>query len=337
MHFVIPELLYALWGVVPLILFFIWAGRRRNRLLERFASPTVIKELTLSVNVDRARWKAGLIVGVYVCAVLALARPQWGFEWQEIKRQGLDIIFVIDTSKSMLTQDIKPSRLERTRLGVKDFVKRLKGDRVGIVAFAGQAFLVCPLTIDYNGFILSLDDLNTGTIPLGGTDLAAALQEAFREYDTTPAKYKVVIIFTDGENLVGDPLAMARRAKEQGIKIYCVGVGTAEGELIQLPDEKGGSQFLKDEQGNFVKSRLNETLLQKIAEASGGGYIRAGGADMGLDALYDRELSHFERRDFEQKREKQFIDRFQFPLGLAVILLLVDTCLTRRRRLSHDR
>ncbi|MDZ4241675.1 MAG: VWA domain-containing protein, partial [Candidatus Omnitrophota bacterium] len=256
---------------------------------------------------------------------------QWGFELQEVKRQGIDILLAIDVSKSMLTEDVKPNRLERTKLAVKDLIKKLKGDRIGLIGFAGDAFLFCPLTVDYGGFLLSLEDLDVTSVPRGGTNLSQAMSEALKEYENVPAKYKAVVIVTDGENLEGDPLAMARRAKEKGIKVYCVGIGTKEGDLVRVQDMVGGHEFLKDENGNFVKSRLNEDLLQKVALATGGMYVRASGAQFGLDMIYDRELAKMERRDLETRVEKKYFDRFQVPLALALVLLVWETCLVPRK------
>lgn len=272
-----------------------------------------------------------MLTGAFAFSVLALARPQLGFQWQEVKRQGLDILIAIDTSRSMLTQDVKPNRLERTKLAVHDLIKKLKGDRIGLIAFAGDAFMVCPLTVDYGGFLLSLNDLSAATVPRGGTNVSQAIAEALRSYDNVPNKYKVVILITDGDNLEGDPLAQARRAKEAGVRIYSVGIGTQEGELIQVINEEGAAEFLKDRDGHFVKSRLNEKLLQEIALSTAGVYVRAGGAAFGLDVIYDQELSRLERRDIEDRKEKRYYDRFQIPLAMAFLLLFIETCLARQK------
>ena len=272
-----------------------------------------------------------MILGTTFFSITALTRPQWGYEWQEVKHQGLDIIVVIDTSKSMLTQDVRPNRLERTKLAVKDLLKKLTGDRIGLVAFAGDAFLVCPLTIDYNGFLLSLNDMDVYSIPRGGTNIGRALEEALAGFEHIPNKYKSIILITDGDNLEGDPLSAAAKAKEKNIKIYTIGIGTKEGELIGVPDEGGQWQFLKDAQGQFVKSRLNENLLQKIALETGGGYVKSSGAQFGLDLIYDQELSKLEKREIESKTQRKYYERFQIPLAVAIILLATETCLPARK------
>lgn len=326
------EVLHWLWSIVILAGFLFWAIKRKQSVLRLFASKDIIKEIANSCSDRMAIIRSVLIVCVFCLSIIALARPQWGFEWQEIKRKGLDILIVVDTSKSMLTRDVKPNRLERTKLAVKDLLKKLKGDRIGLIAFSGSAFLVCPLTVDYGGFLLSLEGLSTKSIPRGGTNLSSAIKEAIKEYDNTPSKYKAVIIVTDGENLEGDPIVWAKKAKEEGIKICCVGIGTREGELIQVEDVFGQKEFLKDEKGNFVKSRLNEQLLQKIALSTEGVYVRASGVQFGLDLIYEKELSKLEKREIESKIEQKYFERFQWPLSFALFLLIIETCLPMRKR-----
>lgn len=324
MRFAHPEYLLWLWTTVPLGLFLFWAFRRKQKLLENMASADLLKEMNVEISRRRYAVRFAFLFFAAAFSLLALARPQWGYEWQEVQRKGLDIIVVIDTSRSMLTQDVRPNRLERTKLAVKDLLKNLKGDRIGLIAFAGEAFMVCPLTVDYDGFRLSLEDLDTDSIPLGGTNISAAVGEAIRGYDEVESKHKAVVILTDGENLQGDPLAAARAAKEKGVRIYCVGIGTREGELIRIARPSGEQEFLKDETGNFVKSRLNEKLLQEIALSTGGAYVRASGAEFGLDLIYEQELSKLERREIESQMEKRYHERFQFPLAAAFLFLVLE-------------
>jgi len=324
MRFEHPEYFLWLWLAVPLGLFLFWAFQRRKRLLQNLASAELLKAMDVQTNRRLHMIRAVLLFFTVMFALFALARPQWGYEWQEVKRKGLDIMLVMDTSRSMLTQDVRPNRLERTKLAVKDLLKRLKGDRIGLVAFSGEAFMVCPLTVDYDGFRLSLEDIDTRSIPLGGTNLSEAINEAVREYDEVESKHKAVIILTDGENLQGDPLSAARAAKEKGVRIYCVGIGTREGELIRIRQPSGQQEFLKDEAGNFVKSRLNENLLQEIALTTGGAYVRAAGAEFGLGLIYEQELSRLERREIESQMEKRYHERFQIPLAVAFLFLILE-------------
>ncbi len=331
MHFAEPVMFHGLWAVIPAAIFLFWVAHRRGRILERFVENKLLAEVIPGMSAKRFFWKNILLIGVFIFSVFALARPQWGFEWQEVKRRGLDILMVVDTSKSMLTADVKPNRLERTKLAIQDLLKKLKGDRVGLIAFAGDAFMICPLTVDYAGFMLSLNDLDVKTVGRGGTNLSRAIEEAIRGYNVTRSEYKAIILVTDGEETEGDVLAAARKAKDKGIRVYCIGIGTPEGELIQISNDSGEKEFLKDNSGNFVKSRLNESLLQQIALTTSGMYVRSSGAEFGLDFIYEHELSHLEKRDIEQKMKKHYHERFQIPLTVAFILLLLETCLPTRK------
>lgn len=334
MKFATPENFLWLWAVIPLFAFLLWAVRHRRSMLGRFSQQKLFAEITKSYDPKRYRLKAVFLIFVFVFSIFALARPQWGYETREIKRRGTDILLVVDVSRSMLTKDVKPSRLERTKLAIRDLIKKLKGDRIGLVAFAGDAFLTCPLTVDYSGFLLNLEDLGPGIVPRGGTNIAAALRESLKEYEAAGTKYKAVVIITDGENLEEDPMPLVDKAKEKGIKVFSIGVGTQEGELIQVESENGSTDFLKDNQGNFVKSRLNEGLLQKIALTTGGLYVRSSGTQFGLELIYDQEISKFEKKDFQVRSEKRYFERFQFPLALALLFLALEMVIPLRRRVG---
>ncbi len=332
MRFAQPNYFFWFWIVAALVIFLIWAWRKRNRDLQRFAQSASLSEILSAVDVKKKFIKQGLEVFALIFIVFALVRPQWGFQWREIKRQGLDILIALDTSKSMLATDVKPNRLERSKLAVKDLVRKLRGDRIGLIAFSGTAFLQCPLTVDYNGFLLSLDDVKIDTIPRGGTNLSAAIQTAVESYKGGQKKHKVLVIITDGENHEGDPLAQAKRAAKEGLKIFCIGIGTSEGELIQYVDADGKKVFLKDKEGNVVKSRLNEEILQQVALASGAAYVRSSGAEFGLDLIYKEKLSSLERREFKSQMVQHFHERFQMPLAIALLLLAVELCVSERKR-----
>jgi Ca-activated chloride channel family protein len=324
MRFEYPELLNGLWTILPLAAFLWWGQRQKQRMLHRLAAAHLLAQIVPTYS-SRKTWLASVaIILVFFFSILALARPQWGFEIQEIKRRGLDIILVIDTSRSMLTRDVAPNRLERTKLAVKELLTKLRGDRVGIVAFAGSAFMVCPLTVDYGIVQQGLEELDTDVIARGGTNLEEAMKVAMQDYDNTPSRYKAMIILTDGEGHEGQPLNAAKAAKQKGIKIYSVGIGTREGELINVTDEKGEASYLKDAQGNTIKSRLNESLLQDIALNTGGIYVRAAGAQLGLDLIYEKDLAHWEARELANQSHKRYHERFQIPLGLALACLLVS-------------
>ena len=324
MRFAEPYFLYSIAAAGILIGFYGWSFIRRRRILRKVADPRLLPELMVSVDVAKQKLKAGmLIVGIVFC-FCALLRPQWGFHWEELKRKGLDIVVAVDTSKSMLAEDIKPNRLERAKLALRDFTKNLRGDRIGLIAFAGSAFLQCPLTYDYGGFLLSLDSLDVTTIPQGGTSLSSALREALRSYEGGQKKHKVLVIITDGEDHEGDPLKVAEDARKEGITVFCIGIGTREGELISLATGSGQKEFLKDRVGNVVKSRLDEVTLQKIALMTMGSYVRSTSAEFGLELLYKEKFSKMEKREIKGAMNKQHEERFQIPLAFALLFFLVE-------------
>lgn len=333
MRFANVEMIHLFWAVCGMAVFLFWRRHKKILVREKFVEKKLLPEIAASLESCREVQKIILLILAGGFCVLALMRPQWGFEWQEIKRQGLDILVAIDTSKSMLTDDVKPNRLERSKLAVKDLVKKLHGDRIGLIAFSGSGFLVCPLTVDYNGFLLTLDDVSTDTIPQGGTCLASAVREAIKSYKDAPGKYKAMIIITDGEDLEGGVEKVAKEALGEGVKIFCIGIGTKKGELIRVKNRLGEHEFLKDKSGNFVKSRLNEKLLEEIAIITGGAYIHASGARFGLDLIYDQRLSKMEKHEIETKMEKRYYERFQIPLAIAFVLLCWETLLAVRKKI----
>lgn len=208
-----------------LAIFYSMALLRRRKLMDRFAARSLDISIASSASTARKVIRILMTGTAFLLCTVALARPQWGFIWEETKRTGIDMLIAVDVSKSMLATDVKPNRLERSKYAIKDLMKKLNGDRIGLIAFAGTAFLQCPLTIDYNGFMLTLDDLTTSTIPRGGTAITAAIREAMDVFKGPEKKYKVMVIITDGEDLEGDAAAAAKQAAALGIKIYCVGVG----------------------------------------------------------------------------------------------------------------
>ncbi|MCI5212397.1 MAG: VWA domain-containing protein, partial [Candidatus Electrothrix sp. ATG2] len=259
----------------------------------------------------------------------ALARPQYGERWIEVRRKGIDILIGVDVSRSMLVQDIKPSRLGRAKLAVRDFVAKLEGDRVGLLPFAGTAFLMCPLTTDYEAFNASLDTLDVGSIPKGGTDIGTAIRQG-GEILSNEANHKILVLVTDGEDLSEDALKAAEEAREQQMTVYTIGVGTPEGELIPAAEGQVG-RFVKDQQGNFITSKLDEQTLTTLAETTGGLYVPLGSMGQGFDTIYERKLSLVPEEEHGQRRRKIPIERFSWPLGAAILLLSLDFLFSGRR------
>ncbi len=272
-----------------------------------------------------------MVVAGVTLLVVSFARPQLGYRWEEVHRRGVDLLFAVDTSRSMLTRDMKPNRLERAKLAVRDLVERFPDDRVGLVAFAGTAFLQTPLTLDHAIFEQSLDALDTSVIPLGGTNVSSAIEVANKALSDEQHK-KVLVLLTDGEDLQGDALAAAEKAGKAGLVIYSVGVGTARGELVPVASSDGQTQFVRDEQGGLVTSHLDEALLRRIAQATGGVYRPLGESGMGLESLYKEDLSALPQSDLSARSQKVPIERYQWPLGAALLLLGIEPLVSERRR-----
>jgi Ca-activated chloride channel family protein len=344
MNWANPYYLLLLGLPLMLVWFYLWAWRQSDRDLERLISKELIsKVVDFSGRKVQKRQSVGRLVGI-TFLIIALTGPRWGYRWQETKQRGLEIIFAIDTSRSMLATDIRPNRLERSKLGVKDLLRVMQDDKVGLVAFSGTSFLQCPLTVDYNAFSSTLDALNTGTIPRGGTAIGEAIITARNAFKSGSDGKKILIIITDGENHEGDPVSQAKAAAKDGIDIYTVGIGSPEGELIIIQDQYGNGAYLKDRAGNVVKSTLNESILREIAQAGRGTYVRAGGFSLGLEELYRTKLAGLTKSETDSKWRKDYVERYQIPLLLAFSIIVWEfmmgfkvkvgnwSCLLKRRR-----
>jgi Ca-activated chloride channel family protein len=333
MQFAQPIWLLAGIGACALL---VWQYRRfdlqQGAVLAQFAAARLLHKLTSSISTRRRFVKRALFTLGVGLVFIALARPQAGFEFQETHRKGLELLFAVDTSKSMLAQDVKPDRLTRAKLGVTDFVARLNGDGVGLIAFAGNAFLQCPVTLDYDAFRESLDALDVNVIPRGGTNIAAAIHEAEAVFKTRTASEKILVLITDGEDLDGEAVAAAQAAARNGVKIFTVGVGSTTGELVPVPSEHGGTDFAKDENGQLVKSHLDDVTLKKIADATGGMYQPLGAQGEGLAAIYDHGLSTFARRDLSMREAKVPLEKFHCALLAALVCFTSELLIGNRRK-----
>jgi len=319
-----------------LSMFFWWSSKKRAELMTRFIQARLLPGLVAGISPVRRKIRFACLVLAVAALVLALARPQWGFIWQEAKQRGVDVVVAIDTSKSMLATDIAPNRLARAKLAALDLMLQCQSDRLGLVAFAGSAFLQCPLTIDDVAFRQSVESLDVHSIPQGGTALAEAVDAAltaFKEGDS----HKVLVLMTDGEDHDSGVLEAAKRAATAGLRIYTVGIGTAEGELLRIKDAQGNDDYVRDEQGNVVKSHLNEHLLQEIASATEGGfYLPLRGAKT-METLYREGLAKLPKTEHQEKLVKQYQERYHWPLAAAIALLVIELLLPERRREAAQR
>ena len=331
MHFAQPHLL---WLMLPTLVllgwFLVWTWRKRQQLMTRFIQARLLPGLTVRLAPRREHFRRVLQLAVVALLFLSLARPQWGYSWEEARRRGLDIVVAIDTSRSMLAQDLEPNRLERAKLATRDLLREAAADRLGLVAFAGSAFLQCPLTLDDQAFRHSLAALDTRIIPQGGTAIAEAIRAAlgaFKDEDN----FKVLILLSDGEDHDDEALEAAGEAAAAGIRIFTLGVGTTGGEVLQAVNEDGALEYVKDSEGNVVKSRLNEALLQEIATAGQGFYLPLA-APNSITLLYEEGLAPLPRSEISSRLTRRFHERFYWPLGLAILLLILETVLPRARR-----
>ena len=304
----------------------------RRQAIHAFAASHLVAALVAHVSPVRRVIKALLLVLATGLLFLALARPYLFYEWTDEKRSGVDVLLAVDCSKSMLTADVMPSRLERAKLAIADFAAHLPADRLGLIAFAGDAFLQCPLTLDHDSFLDSVRDLDTDTIPKQGTDIATAIDQAADALSSQPNNMKFVILISDGEDLEGRVLDAARKAAQGGLKIYTVGVGTPEGDRIPERGEGNYLSYHHDLQGNEVISRLDENTLRQIADITGGSYTPLGQQGDGLEKIYNSYIAALPRQNLEEKRQKIHIERFEWPLAAAILFLMWEFLISERVR-----
>ena len=287
--------------------------------------------LTGQVSYPRQRWKYGLVLVGVAFLIAALTGPQFGAELTMAKRRGVDVIIALDVSRSMAATDVKPSRLERARFLIGQLLDRLEGDRVGLVLFAGKAFVQCPLTLDYGAFRLLLSGVDGGSIPVQGTAIGEAVDLAMSSFDEGELQHKAIILFTDGEDHAGDPRDRAEKAAAQGVRIFAIGMGTIDGELIPVSDEGGSAQYHKDRQGNYVKTRLDESTLSEMALASNGAYFRVGGTGAEIEGVYD-QIANMDQKELGSERLARYEERYQIPLAVALLCFAAEAVLSDRRR-----
>ena len=333
MSFAFPLWLWALALVPVLIALFFQNERQRRVLLQRLIATRLHDRLAGTVSVAKRRGRFVLLLVALVALIVSLAQPRYGFTWQDAKRRGRDVIIAIDTSKSMLATDLAPNRLARAKLAAQDLINELHGDRVGVIAFAGGSFLQAPLTADYNAVLVSLQELDTEIIPRGGTDIAGAIRTAIEAFGKGESDHRALVIFTDGEELDADGVKEAE-AKKDAVRIFTIGLGSVDGALIPVPGSRGGTEFVKDGDGQIVKSRLDEDRLRKIAEAGGGFYLRLQNSHEQMGQLIRDGIGKMTETDIDAKLSRQPIERYQWPLGAGIVLLAVAMLIGERRRVA---
>ncbi|MEM9292950.1 MAG: VWA domain-containing protein [Acidobacteriota bacterium] len=325
--------LWLMWLVPLLAIFFALSAAAAGKRLQRFAEAPTLKRLAQRVSCGKRIFKALLLLLAVSALILTLARPQWGFTWEEVRRQGVDVVVAVDVSDSMLVRDVSSSgtldRLQRAKREIVDLLQILDGDRVGIVAFAGSAFLQCPLTLDYAAAEIFLDAVDSDSIPVKGTNLAAALETSLDAFRGAGHPSRAIILITDGEDHSGRALQAARRAAEEEVRIFTIGIGRDEG--APIPDPRGG--FRRDRSGSIVLSKLDESTLQQIALDTGGSYVRSVTGDVDLEQIYTQGIKAvLEDQELESQQRRRWHERFQWTLLFAIACLMLESLISDRRR-----
>jgi Ca-activated chloride channel family protein len=321
-------------GPLALLALRAWSSRARRRQLAQVASSRFLDGLLATLSVVRRRSKLVLLLLAVVGLGAALARPQWGKLPETVEAASEDVLILLDASRSMLANDLAPNRLESAKLAVLDFLQNHPGGRVGLVVFAGQAFLQCPLTFDHEAFRESLLAVDANTIPVGGTDLGRALREALHAVERRDGR-QVLILLSDGEDLEEAGPAVAKELAATNIVLHTVGVGTPDGSPIPVRNEQGVVDFLRDDLGRVVQTRLQEDTLRQMAQATRGTYQPLGALGEGFTEIQLQMAS--ERSRETRPAGRTGIERFQFPLAVATVLLVTESLIGTRRGRREDR
>ena len=332
MRFAEPMFLWGLFTLPLFALLFVYAYHRRKKLAARFVSLSMLPKLSTSVSPWRRLAKVTILLFAIAFLFVALARPQWGRKMEHIERRGLDLVLLQDISLSMLAEDIKPNRLTRSRHEISAFLESLSGDRVGLVAFSGEAQVMVPLTLDYGTVQMMLKELTPGWL-MPGTNLEKAIRKGMDLFRNSGSagQYSVMILMSDGEELEAAAVNAAKEAAEMGIRIYTIGIGSREGVPIPVHSKNGDVAYKKDMQGNVVTTRLEDGTLQEIASVTGGLYFYANPGEFQLQKVLS-EIASLEKKEQASDRMENYQDRYQIFLGLAALLFLIEALVSERGR-----
>ncbi|MHA7109206.1 vWA domain-containing protein [Sunxiuqinia elliptica] len=323
------EFLYAL-GVIPVFIILFWITRRRRRkALERFGQTEVISQLMPNVSKSRPVVKFIICLFALASLIIATARPQFGSKLKTVKREGVELIIALDVSNSMMAEDIQPNRLERAKRAISRLVDNLNDDKIGLIVFAGDAYTQLPITTDYPSAKLFLNAVNTDIVPRQGTAIGAAIELASVSFSPQFEGNKAIVIITDGENHEDDAIGAATSAAQNGIIVHTIGMGLPQGGPIPVV-RNGQRDYRKDKDGNVVVTKLNEEMLQQIAAAGNGIYVRANNAQVGLNTLFN-EIDKMEKSEMESLVYSDYEDQFQWFIAFAIFLILLDFLILERK------
>lgn len=329
-RFANSEYLIALWLIPALVLLYFLFNRNRKKLLEKFADKELHKTIIYSFSNIKSKIKFGIILSVITLLILAFADPQVGTKMQEVKQTGIDVYILLDVSRSMAAEDIKPNRLEKAKYQISNLIQKLRGDRIGLIVFSGEAFIQFPLTTDYSAANLFLSAVDFNSVPQPGTAIASSINLAVKSFDSA-ATDKAIILITDGEDHEGDIDKAVEDATDKGIKIYAIGLGSPDGVPIPVYDNRGNQiGFKQDNNGQTVLTKLDETILKDIASKGNGKYYRGNNYEDYLDQIYS-DLSKLKQAEFGVKKVTDYEDRFYFFLAPAILLLILELFITDKR------
>ena len=325
------DFLYLLVIIPVLLLLFVLAMKWRRKALNNFGEYRLVKKLMPMASNYKVKLKFGVFLLAITTLIIGLANPQIGSKMEEVKREGVDLMIAVDLSNSMLSEDLQPSRLQRAKQAISRLIDRLEGDRIGLVVFAGDAYVQLPITTDYSAAKLFLSTINTNIISNQGTAIGKAIELSLNSFDFENAQSKAIIVITDGENHEDDAIEMADDASKKSVFVHTIGMGSIEGGPIPIKNRYGQLKgYRKDKQGNTVITKLNEGMLQEIAQAGGGSYIRANSTQSGLNTLFE-EINKMEKKEIGSKVFTDYKDRFQIFIGLAIVLLILDLLILERK------
>ncbi len=329
--------IFYFFALILIIAFILYLTKRwRKKTMELYGDILVVEKLFPAISKTKRIWKNILYTTAFTLMLIGLLNPQIGTKLEEVKRKGADIMICLDVSNSMNAEDISPTRLEKAKQALSKLIEKLKGDRIGVIVFGGQAYVQLPITTDYAAAKLFLGSINTGMIQSQGTAIGNAIDLAIESFGKDEGKNKAIVVITDGENHEDDAKSAAEQALEKGITVHTIGMGSEQGSPIPVYKNKIREGYRKDKEGNTIITKLNESMLQEIAAAGNGVYVRATNADVGLRNILDA-IDSLEKKEFEGKMYSDYEDQFQWFIAGALVLLLIETFLTERKSKLYER
>jgi Ca-activated chloride channel homolog len=336
-RFANPDFLYSLLLLPVLILLYAVNEVRKKRALKRLGDSKLVGSLVPELSRSRTLLKFILQLIAFSAGIIMLSRPQFGSRIEDVKKQGVEVIIALDVSNSMMAEDIQPDRLTRAKQAISRLVDNLENDKIGLIVFAGDAYTQIPVTTDYVSAKMFLSTINPDMVPKQGTAIGAAISLGIKSFSPGEGRSKAIIIITDGENHENDPVSVAEEASKAGIVIHTIGIGSTEGVPVPVMTN-GRKEYLKDQDGNTVITKLDEEILKKIAVSTNGNYVRASNSNIGLDEIFS-QIKNMKKQELESTMYTEYNDQFQIFAAIALIALLTEFIIMERknRRLANIR